>query len=131
MTQPQKQSKLNDKTVGFWVVIGGLIAMVCVALPAIFVFTNSAGDASGVITAAGTVIGTVVGAFFGVHVGAAAGAQGAQQAESARQDAETARQQAETAKDQVFQKLSTVAAVLDPNSEAGKMAQKVMVSPTG
>ncbi|HVW43856.1 MAG TPA: hypothetical protein VHC18_21155 [Amycolatopsis sp.] len=129
MTEPQPQKMINDRTFGFWVVIGGLTAMLVVALPAIFVFRSSSGDAAAVITAAGTVIGTLVGAFFGVHVGAAAGAQGTKQAESARQEAEAARQQAEAAKDSAFQKLSTVAAVLDPGSEAAKVAQEVMAGP--
>ena len=126
MTAPRRPPVVNDRTFGFWVVIGGLIAMLVVALPAIFVFRTSSGDAAAVITAAGTVIGTLVGAFFGVHVGAAAGAQSTQQAETARHEAETARQQAEAAKDSAYQKLSTVAAVIDPGSEAAKVAQELM-----
>ena len=117
--QPAPQRTLNDRTFGFWVVICGLLAMILVALPAIFVFNTSSGDAAAVITAAGTVIGTLVGAFFGVHVGAAAGAQTTKQAE-------TARQEAEAAKDSAFQKLATVAASIDPGSEAAKVAQAVM-----
>ncbi|MGH3440047.1 MAG: hypothetical protein ACREQ5_01320, partial [Candidatus Dormibacteria bacterium] len=85
---------IDEKSYGFWIVIGGLVVLLSISLAAVFRY-GAVADASGPITAAGTVIGTVVGTFFGVHVGAAGAAAGARQSEAARQQSESARQQAE------------------------------------
>ncbi len=125
---------LDERSYGFWIVIGGLVVLLGISLAAVIRYAAVA-EASGVITAAGTVIGTVVGTFFGVHVGSTAGAAGVQHAEAGRQQAETGRQQAEAAreraeavKDSVVGGLSRVAAAAEPGSPPAVAVQQLIDS---
>ncbi|MGA9310040.1 MAG: hypothetical protein WBV74_06680 [Pseudonocardiaceae bacterium] len=118
---------IDEKSYGFWIVIGGLVVLLSISLAAVFRY-GAVADASGPITAAGTVIGTVVGTFFGVHVGAAGAAAGARQSEAARQQSESARQQAEGVKDTVVGGLSTIAAAAEPGSAPAKAVQDLIDS---
>ena len=118
---------INEKSFGFWIVIAGLVVMLFMSLGSVFRYTG-VGDASGIITAAGTVVGTVVGTFFGVHAGAAAGTASARGADTARQQAETARQRAETVKDNIFGGLSKVAAAAEPGSDVATAVQELIDS---
>jgi len=118
---------IDDKSYGFWIVIGGLVVLMSISLAAVIRYGTVA-DASGPITAAGTVIGTVVGTFFGVHVGAAGAAAGAQQSETAREASEAARRQAEGVKDTVVGGLSTIAAAAQPGSPPAVAVQELIDS---
>jgi hypothetical protein len=111
---------INEKSFGFCIVIAGLVVMLFISLVSVFRYT-SVGDASGIITAAGTVVGTVVGTFFGVHAGTAAGAASAQ-------GADTARQRAEAVKDTVVGGLSKIAAATDPGSDVAMAVQELIDS---
>jgi hypothetical protein len=78
---------LSDKGYGFWIVVGGLVALLGVSMVAVFRYSGS-GDAAGVITAVGTVVGTLVGTFFGVQVGSSSTAAGAQKGQAAQDKAQ-------------------------------------------
>ena len=118
---------IDEKSYGFWIVIGGLVVLLSISLAAVFRY-GAVADASGPITAAGTVIGTVVGTFFGVHVGAAGAAASAQRSEAVRQESETARRQAEGVKDAVVGGLSTIAAAAQPGSPPAVAVQQLIDS---
>ena len=118
---------IDEKSYGFWIVIGGLVVLLSISLAAVFRY-GAVADASGPITAAGTVIGTVVGTFFGVHVGAAGAAASAQRSEAVRQESETARRQAEGVKDAGVGGLSTIAAAAQPGSPPAVAVQQLIDS---
>lgn len=115
----------NERSFGFWIAIAGLGVLLVIALVAVL-RAPTVGDASAVITAAGSVVGTVVGAFFGVHAGAASGNARADQSDAARQQAEEARRSAESVRDQMTGGLVRIAATAAPGSETGAAVRELL-----
>ena len=92
----------QSKAWGAWVVIAGLVVVLVVALFAISRWTDTK-DVTAVIGSVTGVVGTLAGAYFGVHAGQAG------------------RDRAEAQKDDAQQKLTRLAAAVDPNVAARVM----------
>lgn len=97
MTENEAASQADQMRIryGFWIVILGLFLVTAVFLVAMKKY-SAASDVTGVVGSVTGVVGTIIGAFFGVQVGSAG-----------KEKAETARNQAED-------KVTRLAAALDP-----------------